>query len=114
MNWKNFKQLNGQIVQEYTQEFRRRALMLGVDLQPEDTLLRYMGGLHIYLQHTILIFNPTNLDEVYVQATHLEARGKTVYEKGKKKPFQSGTKGKTFKRKQKKNATVKKEGENPM
>ena len=32
MNWKNFRQSKGQIVQEYTQEFRKRALILGVDL----------------------------------------------------------------------------------
>lgn len=75
MNWQNFKQLKVQNVQEYTQEFRRRALMLGVDLQSQDTLLKYIGGLHSYLRHTILMFNPTNLDEVCVQATHLEARG---------------------------------------
>ena len=32
INWKNFRQLKGQNVQEYTQEFRRRNLLLGVDL----------------------------------------------------------------------------------
>ena len=44
MNWQNFRQLKGQNVQEYTQEFRRRALMLGVDLQSQDTLQKYIGG----------------------------------------------------------------------
>ena len=78
MNWKNFRQLKGQNVQEYTQEFRRRALMLGVDLQSQDTLLKYIGCLHIYLQHTIIMFNPTNLDEACVEATYLEARGKNL------------------------------------
>ena len=33
-------------------------------------------GLHSYLKHTILMLNPTNLDEVFIQATHLEERGK--------------------------------------
>jgi len=101
-------------VQEYTQEFRKRDFILGVDLQSHDTLLKYIGGLHIYLRHTILMFSPTNLDEVYVKATHLEARGKNVQEEGKKKPFQSGEKGKKFKGNQKKNAPVKKEGEKPV
>ena len=32
MNWKNFRQLKGQNVQDYTQEFRRRPLLLGVYL----------------------------------------------------------------------------------
>eukprot|EP00253_Pinus_taeda_P010660 PITA_10660 len=82
MNWQNFRQLKGQNVQDYTQEFRRRALLLGVDLQTQDTLLKYIGGLHSYLRHTILMFNPTSLDEVCVQATHLEARGKNTFEEG--------------------------------
>ena len=71
MNWQNFRQLKGQNVQEYTQEFGRRALLLGVDLQSQDTLLKYIGGLHNYLKHTILMFNPSSLDEVCVQVTHL-------------------------------------------
>ena len=57
------------------------------------------------------MFGPTNLDEICVQSTHLEARGKNIQEEGKKKPFQSVEKGKKFKGKQKKNASVKKEGE---
>jgi hypothetical protein len=74
MDWKNFRQAKGQNVQSFTQEFRRRALVLGVDLSSQETLLKYIGALHSYLRHTILMFNPSNLDEVCVQATHLEAR----------------------------------------
>ena len=66
MNWKNFRQLKGQNVQEYTQEFKRRALLLGVYLQSQDNLLKYIVGLHNYLKHTTLMFNPTSLDEVCV------------------------------------------------
>ena len=76
MSWKNFKQLKGQTVQEYTQEFRKRALLLGINLNSQDTLLKYIGGLHSYLKRTIIMFNPSNLDKVCVQATHLEERGK--------------------------------------
>ena len=50
--------------------------MLGISLDSPKTLLKYIGGLHSYMRHTILMFNPTSIDEVYVQATHLEARGK--------------------------------------
>lgn len=77
----------------------------------------YLAEIHrrfAYLRHTIIMFNPTNLDEVCVQATHLEAREKNVQEEGKNKPFQSGEKGKKFKEKQKKNSSVKKEGEKTM
>lgn len=85
--------------------------MFGVDLNSQETLLKYIGALHSYLKHTILIFNPTSLDEVCVQATHLEARGKNVQDEGKKKPFKGGEKGKGFKGKQNKNESIKKEGE---
>ena len=61
-------------MQDYTQEFRKGSLMLGVDLQSQDMLLKYIGRLHSYLRHTILMFNPNNLDEVCVQATHLECK----------------------------------------
>ena len=78
MDWKNFRQIKRQSVQRYTQEFRRRALILGVHLSSKDTLLKYIGGLHSYLRHTILMFICTSLDEVFVQETHLEARGKNI------------------------------------
>jgi hypothetical protein len=38
--------------------------------------MKYIGALHSYIRHTLLFFNPTNLDEVCVQATHLESMGK--------------------------------------
>ena len=111
MNWQNFRQLKGQNVQDYTQEFRRRALLLGVDLQSQDTLLKYISGLHSYLKHTILMFNPTSLDEVCVQATHLEARGKNTFDEGRNKFFKGKNKDKNFKGKGKKNASIKQKGE---
>ena len=76
MDWKNFRQLKGKSVQDYTHEFRRRALILGINLYSQETLLKYVGGLHSYLRHTIIMFNPTKIDEAFLQATHLQARGK--------------------------------------
>lgn len=62
--WQNFRQLKGQNVQGYTQEFRNRSLMLSVDLQSQEKLLQYIGGLHNYLRHCygpiifrLIIFN---------------------------------------------------------
>jgi len=78
MSWQTLRQLKGQSVQGYTQEFRKRALMLDISLDSPETLLKYIGGLHNYMRHTILMFNPTSIYEVFVQATHLEARGKNV------------------------------------
>lgn len=74
MDWKLFRQDKGQSVKSYTKEFRRRDLILGVDLSSQDTLLKYVGVLHSYFRHTILMFNPINIDEICVQETHLEAR----------------------------------------
>eukprot|EP00253_Pinus_taeda_P024266 PITA_24266 len=76
MSSQTLRQLKGQSVQGYTQEFRKRALILGIYLDSPETLLKYIGGLHSYMRHTILMFNPTSIDEVSVQATHLEARDK--------------------------------------
>ena len=50
--------------------------MLGISLDSPETLLKYIGGLHSYMRHNILMFNPTSIDGESVQATHLEARGK--------------------------------------
>ena len=79
MNWQHFRQGKGQSVQDYTHEFRKKAISLNVPLYTQDTLLKYIGGLHSYLRHSILILNPCNLDEVCVQATHLESRGKGTF-----------------------------------
>jgi hypothetical protein len=112
MEWKNFRQAKGQSVQSFTREFRRRDLVLGVDLSSQETFFKYIGALHSYLRHTILMFNPSNLDEVCVQATHLEAIGRNNTHEGNKKTFSHGDKGKKkFKGNGRKNAIVKKEGE---
>ena len=96
-------------MQDYTQEFRKKVFDVRLDLQSQDTLLKYIGGLHSYLRHTILMFNPNNLDDVCVQATHLEERGKKIPEEGSKNPFKCKEKENGFKGK--KNASIKKEGE---
>ena len=52
MSWKTLRQLKGQIVQGYTQEFRKRALIRGISLDSPETLLKYIGGLHNYMRLT--------------------------------------------------------------
>lgn len=73
MDWQNLRKKKGYNVQHYTQEFRKEALTLGIPLYMKETLSKYVCGLHSYLRHTILMFNPTNLDEVCVQASHIES-----------------------------------------
>ena len=43
MDWQNLRQGKGQSVQEYTQEFGKRALVLGIPLYTQETLLKYIG-----------------------------------------------------------------------
>jgi hypothetical protein len=63
-------------VQEYTDGFRKMALMLDIPLQTQETLMKYIGGLPVHIRNIVFMFGPTNLDEVSVQATYIEA-GKT-------------------------------------
>ena len=56
----------------------KRALILGISMYIQKYILKFIGGLHSYLRHAILMFNPTNLNEVCVQATHIESKGKSA------------------------------------
>jgi hypothetical protein len=86
-------------------------LILGIYLSSQETLLKYIGGFHIYLRHKIIMFNPTNIDEVCVQETHLGTIGKNAPQEGNNKLFFNGDKGKRkFKGNGKTNASIKKEG----
>ena len=73
MDWKFFLQLKAKNVQDYTHEFRRRAFISDINLYSQETLLNYIGDFHSYLRYIVLMFNPTNIDDVFVQAIHLEA-----------------------------------------
>jgi hypothetical protein len=59
-------------MQEYTDGFRKMTLMLDIPLQTQETLMKYIGGLPAYIRNIVFMFGPTNLDEVYVQATYIE------------------------------------------
>jgi hypothetical protein len=63
-------------VQEYTDEFHKMALMLYIPLHTKETLMKYIGDLPAHIRNTIFMFGPTNLDEVFVQETYINA-GKT-------------------------------------
>jgi hypothetical protein len=109
--WKTLGQSKRQTVQSFIEEFRKKSLAFNIPLDSYETLMKYIGALHSYIFHTLLLFNPTSLDEVCVQATHLENIGKHVQEDHKKKPskFPQNTFN-NFKRKDEKTATVMREG----
>ena len=117
MDWQHLRQSKGQSVQEFTQVFRKKALALDIPLNTRETLLKYIGSLHSYLRHTLLMFNPTDFDEVCVQAIHIESGGRPFHSNFSKKPFKQyetkDTKMVKGKGKGQKNTIVKKEGERP-
>ena len=78
MEWKTLRQSKGQTVQSFTEEFRKKSLALNIPLDSYETLMKYIGALHSYIRRNLILFNPANLDEVCVQATHLENKGKHV------------------------------------
>jgi hypothetical protein len=73
IEWQSLKLKKGQTVQEYTDGFRKMALMLYIPLKTQETLMKYIGGLPAHIRNTVFMFGPTNLDEVSVQATYIEA-----------------------------------------
>ena len=48
-------------------------LMLDTPLHTQETLMKYIGGLPAHIRNTVFMFGPTNLGEVYVQETYIEA-----------------------------------------
>jgi hypothetical protein len=57
IEWLHLKPLKGKNVQYYTQEFKKKDLALEIPLHTRETLIKYIGCLHFYLRHTILMFN---------------------------------------------------------
>jgi hypothetical protein len=76
IEWKGLKLRKGQIMQEYKDEFCKMELMLYIPLHNQETLMKYIGGLPTHIRNTVFMFGPTNIDEIFVQETYIEA-GKT-------------------------------------
>jgi hypothetical protein len=73
IEWKGLKLGKGQTMHEYTDEFRKMELMLDIPLHTQETLMKYIGGLPPHICNTVFMFGPTNIDEVSVQETYIEA-----------------------------------------
>jgi hypothetical protein len=114
MEWKTLRQRKGQTIQIFMEEFRKKYLALNIPLDSYENLIKYIGTVHSYIRNTLLLFNPTSVDEVCVEASHLENRGKHVQEDPTKKPSNLPHKQfKKFKRKDKKIVVVKREEGKP-
>jgi hypothetical protein len=73
IEWQALKLRKGQTVQKYTDGFRKMALMLYIPLHTQETLMKYIGGLPAHIRNIVFMFGPTNLDEVSIQVTYIEA-----------------------------------------
>jgi hypothetical protein len=95
IEWQHLRQGKGQNIQANTQEFKKKELSLGMPLYTHENILKSIGGMHSYLHHTILMFNPTNIDKVLVQDNHLESsKGKHAIEDKNPYKFENKSKGK--------------------
>ena len=87
MEWENLRLSNGKNVQSFTEEFRNKALKMNVSLDTSKTLMKHIVPLPNYIRHTLLLLNPSNMDEASVQETHIESKGKYVQDEN---PFKHG------------------------
>ena len=76
MEWKNLRLNTCQNVQGFTEDFRKKALELNILVDFPETIMKYIGALPNYIHHTLLLLNPTNLDEASVQSIYIECRVK--------------------------------------
>jgi hypothetical protein len=49
MKWQTLRQSKGQIVQSFTEEFRKKSLALSIPLDSYETLMKCIGTLHSYI-----------------------------------------------------------------
>eukprot|EP00253_Pinus_taeda_P032964 PITA_32964 len=86
MDWQYLRQDRGQDVQSFIEEFRKHALNLDIALDPPEVLTKYIGSLHSYHRHSLLLFEPTTIDSTSVKTIHLENGGKNERDDHLKKP----------------------------
>ena len=55
MDWKYLRQGRGQDVQSFTEEFRKQALNLGIAIDSPEVVTKYIGSLHSYLRHSLIL-----------------------------------------------------------
>eukprot|EP00253_Pinus_taeda_P019006 PITA_19006 len=115
MNCKYLRQGKGQDVQSFTEEFRKQALNLGIALDTLEFVTKYIGSLHSYMWHSLLLFEPTTIDASSAKAIYIKNKGKNEREDQSRKPSSKPPNGKSkekWKGKEKK-TTTSKEGEWP-
>ena len=88
---------------------------MGIALDTLEVVTKYIGSLHSYNRHSLLLFEPTTINVASVKAIHIENRGKNERDDHSRKPPFKPPNGKSkakWKGKEKNTATAK-EGERP-
>jgi hypothetical protein len=60
----------GQSMQEFTIEFRKREIHMGVSLKSLDMLVKYLGALFPHIRRKLMLFIPNTIDEASIQAQY--------------------------------------------
>jgi len=112
-----FETRKGQNVKIFTEDFRKQDLKLGISLDSPKVVTKYVGALHSYIKHSLLLFEPSTIDSVSVKVIHLESKGMNDKEdqpkKSSFKPHNGKFKGRGKGKYKKATTSKKEEGENP-
>lgn len=75
--WQFLRQTTGQTVQEYTTEFRKQAVALGVNLRNPEVLDKYRAGLFFHLRTELALFGVTYIDGACKKAMYIEMKSRS-------------------------------------
>lgn len=79
--WHRLRQKKDQTIQDYTTEFRRQALTLGVSLNDPSTCTKYLSGLHERIRAELSLFPIQDLSSASTTAMAIERKNKAYGEK---------------------------------
>ena len=85
MEWQYLSQGKRQNVKNFSEEFHKQVLNLGISLDSSKTVTKYVGAPHSYIRHSLLLLEPTTIDADSVKAIHLKSRGKNDRDEQAKK-----------------------------
>lgn len=73
------RQKKGQNVQEYTTEFQKQAVLLGLNLWYRSTLDKYKGGFYHYLCNELALFEVQSIDDACTKVMYVEKRERKLW-----------------------------------
>ncbi|GKD45118.1 hypothetical protein Tco_1269763 [Tanacetum coccineum] len=82
--WYNVRQQRGQTVQDYTTEFRRISVTLGISIDTEDVFTKYVAGLPQQIQTEMRLHTTKNISEASSIAMAIEFKKSLVVKSLKK------------------------------